>query len=61
MEGDHLKILGVQESDSGRYTCEAANMAGTAQAQISLRVGAAPTVIQVPTGECFIVNDCVKR
>lgn len=56
MEEDHLKILGVQESDAGQYTCEAANMAGTAQAQISLRVGAAPTVIQAPVGECVYIQ-----
>ncbi|XP_050723288.1 hemicentin-1-like isoform X2 [Eriocheir sinensis] len=48
MEEDHLKILGVQESDGGRYTCQAINVAGTAQAHIILRVGAAPTVIQAP-------------
>lgn len=51
MEDDHLRIFGVEESDSGRYTCEAFNMAGTAQAHISLRVGAAPTPIQAPAGE----------
>lgn len=55
MEEDHLKILGVQESDSGRYTCQAINMAGTAQAHIILRVGAAPTVIQAPAGEWSVV------
>lgn len=54
MEGDHLKILGVQESDSGQYTCQATNTAGTAQDHIILRVGAAPSVIQVPEGECVM-------
>ncbi|XP_071515843.1 hemicentin-1-like [Panulirus ornatus] len=49
VEDDYLKILGVQENDAGRYTCVAANLAGTAQAQITLKVGSPPTVIQAPT------------
>lgn len=49
MEDDYLKILGVQENDAGQYTCRATNWAGTDEAQISLRVGGAPTVIQSPT------------
>ncbi|MPC08143.1 Hemicentin-1 [Portunus trituberculatus] len=49
MEDDYLKILGVQENDAGQYTCRATNWAGADEAQISLRVGAAPTVIQAPT------------
>ncbi|XP_063876640.1 hemicentin-1-like isoform X2 [Scylla paramamosain] len=49
MEDDYLKILGVQENDAGQYTCRATNWAGTDEAQISLRVGAAPAIIQAPT------------
>ncbi|XP_042230990.1 hemicentin-1-like isoform X2 [Homarus americanus] len=48
VEGDHLKILGVQENDAGWYTCIATNLAGTAQAHISLSVGSPPTVIHAP-------------
>lgn len=54
MEDDYLKILGVQENDAGQYTCRATNWAGTDEAQISLRVGAAPTVIQSPTGKLLV-------
>lgn len=54
MAEDYLNIFGVQENDAGQYTCEATNWAGTAQAQISLRVGATPTVIQAPTGKCMM-------
>lgn len=56
MEDDHLKILGVQENDAGQYTCRATNWAGTDEAQISLRVGAAPTVIQAPTGKLMMTK-----
>nr|XP_053650237.1 hemicentin-1-like [Cherax quadricarinatus] len=45
---DHLRILGVQESDAGKYTCVAANVAGTAEAHITLKVGSPPVVIQAP-------------
>ena len=51
IEEDYLKILGVQENDGGQYTCKAVNWVGEAEAQVSLRVGAAPTVIQAPSGK----------
>ncbi|XP_066942937.1 hemicentin-1-like isoform X1 [Macrobrachium rosenbergii] len=47
--GGTLKILGVQESDAGKYTCQASNAAGTDQADVVLRVGSPPTVVQKPT------------
>lgn len=38
LNGNELKILRIKESDSGRYTCEADNVAGSAEQDINLNV-----------------------
>ncbi|XP_069163060.1 hemicentin-1 isoform X2 [Procambarus clarkii] len=56
MEADRLRILGVQESDAGRYTCVASNLAGTDQAHINLKVGSPPIVIQAPADTSVMIG-----
>ncbi|XP_068231428.1 hemicentin-1-like [Palaemon carinicauda] len=49
VSGGTLKILGVQETDAGKYTCQASNSAGTDQGDVVLKVGSPPVVVQKPT------------
>ncbi|RXN18375.1 hemicentin-2 isoform X1 [Labeo rohita] len=61
-----LRIRGVQDLDSGDYTCVASNIAGSASAVVVLQVGAAPTFSESPADITASVGDnitlpCVAR
>uniref|UniRef100_A0A8C1UL37 Hemicentin 2 n=1 Tax=Cyprinus carpio TaxID=7962 RepID=A0A8C1UL37_CYPCA len=61
-----LRIRGVQELDSGDYTCVASNIAGSASAVVILQVGAAPTFSESPVDIAAGVGDnitlpCIAR
>ncbi|XP_073692711.1 hemicentin-1 [Garra rufa] len=61
-----LRIRGVQDLDSGDYTCVASNVAGSAAAVVILQVGAAPTFSESPVDITASVGDnitlpCVAR
>ncbi|TRY54403.1 hypothetical protein DNTS_023681 [Danionella cerebrum] len=55
-----LRIRGVQELDSGDYTCVASNMAGSSSAVVVLQVGAAPTFSESPVDITVGVGDNVS-
>ncbi|XP_001920501.5 hemicentin-1 [Danio rerio] len=61
-----LQIRGVQELDSGDYTCVASNIAGSSSAVVVLQVGAAPTFSESPVDITASVGDnitlpCIAR
>ncbi|XP_030853395.1 hemicentin-1 isoform X1 [Strongylocentrotus purpuratus] len=43
-----LDIMGVQDSDSGSYTCYATNEAGVVSETVHLEVGSSPIILQPP-------------
>ncbi|CAB3399927.1 unnamed protein product [Caenorhabditis bovis] len=45
LEGNELKIESVQDQDSGRYTCEAENVAGSTEQEVNLNVLTIPRII----------------
>ncbi|KAK7078505.1 hypothetical protein SK128_000027, partial [Halocaridina rubra] len=57
IDGGSLCIYGVQESDAGRYTCIASNAAGSDHAEIDLRVGYPPSIIQKPTDTIITIGN----
>ncbi|WAR30599.1 HMCN1-like protein [Mya arenaria] len=43
-----LRILGAHALDAGEYRCEARNEAGSDSALVSLEVGSAPEIVEIP-------------
>ncbi|RXG69659.1 Hemicentin-1 [Armadillidium vulgare] len=52
----YLRISGVQASDGGTYTCVASNGVGTAEDQVTLSIGSAPSILQAPTDNTIEVG-----